>query len=252
MENDLVSIIMPSFNSAKFIAESIESVLGQSYKNWELIITDDCSTDNSVEIIKNYLKMDKRIVLSVLDHNCGAAVARNNSIDLSRGRFIAFLDSDDIWLPDKLSVQLKFFETHKEVSLVYSDYYVMRQKGRDLSFCPRGDSCSFRKLLYKCDIGCLTAIYDSGKLGKVYMPVTAKKREDYATWLKITKTGCKAFHCHFFVAKYRLTDKSVSRKKIALIRYQYNVYRTVCELPSIVSAFYVVAFALHKLFFKYW
>ena len=161
----LVSIITPSHNSSKFIGKMIDSIISQSYVNWELLITDDSSTDNTVEIIKKYTANDSRIKLFQLQENLGAGIARNNSIKFSNGRFIAFCDSDDIWFQNKLELQINFMiETNSE--LTYSGYREISEDGIPGKIRKAKPVLTYKEILRNNYIHCFTAIYDSLSLGK--------------------------------------------------------------------------------------
>ncbi len=221
----LVSIITPSYNCAGFIGETIESVLAQSYRNWELLITDDCSTDGSREIISEYVRKDSRIRLLCLDKNSGAGVARNNSIREAKGRFIAFCDSDDRWYPEKLEKQLSFM-AEKDCALSYTSYITCDEAGRTDGIVVCRQTETLRSLTRDDKIGCLTVVYDTEKVGKVYMPAL-RKRQDWAMKLKIMKLCRRAYGMKEPLAIYRHRDSSLSRNKTALIRYNIAVYREV-------------------------
>ncbi len=171
MPHPLVSIITPSYNSAKFIAETIDSVRAQTFKNWELIIVDDCSTDGSVEIIKKYQKQDKRIRLEVLLVNSGPAVARNRGIELAQGRYIAFIDSDDRWLPEKLEKQIAFMQ---ETGAAFSHCWYIKtdEQGKPNGRVnhPPPYELTYHELLKSNRIGCLTVMIDIKKLVKFICP----------------------------------------------------------------------------------
>ena len=165
----MVSIIIPTYNSSFFISQAIESVLVQTYKDWEALVIDDCSTDDSANIIKSYCQKDERIKYLKTEYASGSpTLPRNIGIKNSQGRYIAFLDSDDIWLPDKLEKQLKVF-TESEVAIVYSNYEKMEQNGK---CCGREiiapSTVDYSLLLKGNCIGCLTAMYDTEKVGKVF------------------------------------------------------------------------------------
>ena len=241
---NLVSVIMPSYNSAEFIAESIDSVIAQSYQDWELLICDDVSTDNSRDIIREYAARDKRIKLIELSENSGAAVARNTSIQASKGRFIAFLDSDDLWREDKLEKQTVFMKQHNVV-LSYTYYSVIDEQGQDTGkvMMPAG-RLTYKDLLKSNQIGCLTAIYDAGKIGKVEMPLI-RKRQDFALWLRILKKGHLAVCLHENLALYRNRTNSISSNKFDLVKYNWRLYRQV-EAFSIFKSAYYLAWNIYR------
>ncbi|HRS68168.1 MAG TPA: glycosyltransferase, partial [Paludibacteraceae bacterium] len=161
--NQLVSIITPAYNSSKFIEETIQSVLAQTYTDWELLITDDCSTDITLEIVEKYAAQDSRIKFFVLDQNSGAAAARNNSLARAQGKYIAFLDSDDLWLPQKLAWQLSYMQEH-DCAFSFSDYTLMNEDGVDLNkviHAPK--KINYHHYLRNTIIGCLTVMIDKEK-----------------------------------------------------------------------------------------
>lgn len=221
----LVSIITPSYNCSRFIDKTIESIQNQTYSNWELLITDDCSTDDSCKIIEKYIKLDSRIKLYRLKKNSGAGIARNNSIKESKGRFIAFCDSDDCWFAEKLEKQLAFLN-EKDCGMVYASYLTCEESGRTSGII----ICRHQESLYtlrKDDkIGCLTVIYDTYKVGKVYMP-NLRKRQDWAMKLKILQKCGMAYGLKEPLAYYRIRENSISRNKRALIKYNIAVYRKI-------------------------
>lgn len=238
----LVSVIMPNYNSEKYVEATVKSVLAQTYKKWELIFVDDCSTDKSLEIVKSF--DDERIKVFQNEKNSGAAVTRNSAIEKAKGSWISFLDSDDIWLPEKLEKQISFMYDN-DIAFSYTDYDVLNENNERIStFIPRLDVCSYNDILKHNHIGCLTAIYDSGKLGKVYMPVEAVKREDVACWLKILKTGKKAYCLHECLAQYKVHSNSVSSNKFKMMKYQWRVYRKVEKINLIKSIYYLACWAI--------
>ncbi|WP_160060260.1 glycosyltransferase family 2 protein [Psychromonas sp. L1A2] len=232
--SDIISIIMPSFNSEAVIAESINSVLIQTYSDFELIITDDNSTDNTIAIIRQYQGSDRRIKLFTLGENLGAGNARNNSIKHAKGRFIAFLDADDIWLPTKLEKQIKFMLDNR-YTLTYSAYQKFDRDG-DLGIINPPLEVSYNQLLYSNVIGCLTAIYDTKYIGKQYMPLI-RKRQDMGLWLTILKMVPKAYCLNEVLAKYRV-DSGMTQDKLLVLKYQWQFYREVVGL-NVFKAFKV-------------
>lgn len=244
----LVSIIMPNYNSEKFIRETVNSVINQTYKNWELIIVDDCSTDNSLEIVGQI--SDERIRVVRNDKNCGAAVSRNNAIALASGRFIAFLDSDDVWDENKLSKHLSFMVKTDSV-FSFTHYTVVNSEGETVTeFAPAKDEYDYKMILKHCYIGCSTVIYNCERIGKFYMPTDAVKREDFAAWLKILATGVKAVCFHESLTAYRVHSSSVSSNKFKIVKYQWRVYKRVEKLSLLKSLYYMAHWAIRG-FFKY-
>lgn len=237
MENfGLVSIITPSYNSANFISETIEGIINQTYKNWELLITDDCSNDGSVDIIKKYTSMDERIKLYVLDKNSGAGICRNNSIEKAKGRYIAFCDSDDVWMPQKLEKQLIFMNKNNS-ALTYSSYMTIDEQSNVNGIVVCMKRISFNSMKRDDGIGCLTAIYDTYKVGKMYMS-SLRKRQDWGLWLEILKKCRVAHGIKEPLAYYRIRLNSISNKKIALVKHNINVYRTILHFSLLKSYLY--------------
>ena len=241
---ELVSIITANYNAQKFIADTIESVLAQTYTNWEMIIVDDCSSDDSIEIIKQYMQQDKRIKLIELKNNSGAAIARNQAIEKAQGRYIAFLDSDDLWKSDKLEKQISFMLENK-YSFTYTNYNLIDENNIEYGKTFEAPKyVSYKDLLKTCSIGCLTAIYDTQYLGKVYMPVILK-RQDYALWLKILKMIDKAYCLEESLAIYRTRSNSISSNKLKAAQYQWRIYREIEKLNIITSSYYFIHYALN-------
>ncbi len=246
---ELVSIITPSYNAAKYIADTIQSVQAQTYTNWEMIIADDCSTDNTDEVVQNFLT-DTRIRYIKNEKNSGAAETRNNAISKAQGRWIAFVDSDDIWAADKLEKHIAFMK-EKEAALSFTHYTVVDEEGKEVAlYAPKKEEYTYKMILKHCSIGCSTAIYDREKLGTVYMPTNAEKREDFACWLQILRTGVNAFCLHESLTRYRVHRQSVSSSKGKMIKYQWRVYRRVEKLGFFKSLYYMCHWAI-KGFFKY-
>lgn len=240
----LVSVIMPCYNSAEYIGDSIDSVIAQTYENWELIIIDDCSTDNSLEIIEKY--KDTRIRILRNSENSGAAVSRNNGIDTAQGRYIAFLDSDDLWLPEKLSHQLEYMQA-RGCRFSFSHYFFDKGEEGISEFSPKRDEYGYKDILKHCYIACPTVIYDAERLGKVYMPTDAVKREDFGCWLSILKRGVKAFCLHESLVTVKIHVGSVSYNKTKMIKHQWNVYRRVEKLSLVKSVYYMAHWAIKGL-----
>ena len=245
----LVSIIMPSYNSVKFIPTTIESVLNQTYQNWEMIIVDDMSSDNSNDIINDFIQQDSRIKLIKLDKNSGPAIARNRAIKEAKGRYIAFLDSDDLWTPDKLSKQISFMQEH-DVALSYTGYYRIAEESAEIiDKIHVPEKVDYSELLKQNIIGCLTAIYDTQKIGKVYMP-DVRKRQDFGLWLNILKKVPYAYGVDEPLAYYRVRTASVSSNKILASTYNWKLYREVEKLP-LHKAIYYFGWYTYRSLLKY-
>ncbi|MCC5919856.1 MAG: glycosyltransferase family 2 protein [Cyclobacteriaceae bacterium] len=238
----LVSIITPLHNSAPFVTETIESVINQTYPHWEMIIVDDCSEDKGTDIVKEYAKKDRRIRLIENESNLGPAKTRNRAIEQSKGDYIAFLDSDDLWAPTKLAIQLEFMQSNK-YAFTYTEYFKISEDGKPQGTQLIPNKLNYKELLKTCPIGCLTVIYDAKQLGKVYMPII-DKRQDYALWLKILKTLPYAHGLKEKLATYRVRKSSVSSNKLKAAGYQWRVYREIESLGLIKSCFYFVNYFL--------
>ncbi|UFH59369.1 glycosyltransferase family 2 protein [Sulfurovum mangrovi] len=243
---ELVSIITPSYNSEKFIAQTIEAVLDQTYNNWEMIIVDDQSTDNSVKLIDAYAQKDTRIKCIVLEENSGPAVARNRAIEEAQGRYIAFLDADDLWMPQKLEKQIAFMQK-ENIALSYTGYYRFEQSKdqiKDEITVPL--KVDYHELLKQNIIGCLTAVYDTGILGKVTMPLI-RKRQDFGLWLKILKEVPYAYALQEPLAYYRIHTDSISSNKIITSKYNWKLYREVEKLPWYKAVYYFAWYTYRSL-----
>jgi teichuronic acid biosynthesis glycosyltransferase TuaG len=237
----LVSIITPSHNCSAFISETIQSVLNQSFSGWEMIIVDDCSTDNSVEVIQSFVEQDSRIKLIQLSENSGAAVARNTAIEAAQGRYISFLDSDDLWLLNKLEKQLSFMQKNN-YPFTYAAYDKIDENGKVIGHVGVPDKVSYVDLLKTNHIGCLTAIYDTEYFGKIYMP-TNTKREDFATWLQLLRKVDFAYGLDETVAQYRVYQGQASANKLKMAKETWRLYREIASLSLIQSIYYFSHYA---------
>lgn len=244
----LISIIMPMHNSAAFVGEAIESVLAQSYREWELIIVDDESTDASVSIVEAYAQKDSRIRLFRNPKPIKMPSApRNMGLSMAKGRYIAFLDSDDMWLPEKLTQQIPLMQ-NPQVAIVYSNYEKMTESGKKTGRvikAPR--QADYKKLLRGNVIGNLTGIYDKEKVGII--PFLNIHHEDYAMWLSILKRGFIAQNTGTVAARYRLSSSSVSTNKYRVLSWQWNIYRNIEHISIMKSTIYFVSYAF-KAFLK--
>ena len=226
MRPELVSVIMPTFNASKYLAGSIESILSQTYTNLELLITDDCSTDETRNILKEFSERDKRVKVKYLKENSGPGVARNRSIERAKGRYIAFCDCDDRWMPDKLERQIAHMRKH-DCALCSSSYLICDENDKITGVNISPSHVTLGMLKRDNKIGCLTAIYDIKRLGhKFYMPAI-RKRQDWALFLNILKECQICFCITEPLAYYRQRVNSVSSNKFSLVKYNVNVYETV-------------------------
>lgn len=222
---ELVSIIMPMYNCAEFVAQSIESVLKQTYQNWELLIIDDVSTDNAVEIVRGYT--DPRIRLLTNEINSGAAVSRNYALREAKGKWVAFLDSDDLWEAQKLEKQIAFMEDNG-YHFSYTQYAEINDDGKLTGTVWTGPRKVGKAKLFAYDyLGCLTVMYDREYVGLIQVP-SLKKCNDYAMWLKVVKK-CPCYLLAEPLAEYRVrTTGSITDRKAGVLRkvkFYYQMYR---------------------------
>lgn len=253
MDKELVSIITPSYNCSEFIEKTIKSVQNQTYKNWEMLITDDCSTDNSVEIIKAFAFKDPRIKLFQLEKNSGAGVARNKSIEHAQGKYIAFLDSDDKWMPEKLEKQIAFMQ-EKQCGLSYTSMINIDEHDNEIGIevAPKRHTLSQNKRDDK--VGFSTAVYDQEVVGKIFMP-TIRKRQDWGLVLSVLKKCKVAYGIKQPLAYYRIGHDSLSKNKLALVKYNIAAYKSVLGWSSLrahlfFSFVYLPSYLSKKLFLK--
>ncbi|WP_226036336.1 glycosyltransferase family 2 protein [Aquibacillus saliphilus] len=244
----LVSIITPAFNSERFIGSTIDSVKKQTYLNWEMIIIDDCSTDRTVELVEEKRQKDDRIKLIRLAENSGAAVARNAGINSAQGKFIAFLDSDDLWTDNKLEEQILFM-TKNNYAFTFSSYSIMDEEGNvnqvKKIFVPK--EVTYKSLLRSPGtVGCLTVILDKDKIEDVEMP-NIKSRQDFALWLKILRSGKKAFGLNKTLAHYRKVSGSISSNKIKAAQKNWHVYRRLEKLNTVSASWYFANYAVRAI-----
>ena len=234
--NELVSIIMPSYNTADYISESIKSVQAQGYSNWELIIVDDCSTDNTDDVVKPFL-VDSRIRYLKNERNSGAAVSRNRALREAKGRWIAFLDSDDLWAPEKLEKQIEFMKKNG-YSFSYTNYEEIDMAGQKTGVKITGPKKITKTGMFNyCWPGCLTVMYDAEKVGLIQI-ADIKKNNDYAMWLKV----CKKADCYLLDKELALYRKgrvgSVSTQNlVVMIKWHYKLFREAEKKGIIKSLF---------------
>lgn len=237
MIDGLVSVIMPSWNTGRFIGESIRSVLNQTYGNWELIIVDDCSTDNTDEVVASF--QDDRIRYFHNEHNSGAALTRNRALREARGEWIAFLDSDDLWTPEKLEYQLRFMEEHG-YSLSYTEYEKIDEASRPLHIHVSGPEQVNRRRMYNYDyIGQLTMMYSARVYGLIQIK-DIRKNNDYAIRLQLyKKPGTCAYLLKENLARYRVRAVSISHDKFRRkFKSHYDLFHTCDEKPAAAALWY--------------
>lgn len=238
----LISIITPVYNCQAYLSDTIKGILCQTFRNWELILIDDCSTDDSLYIAETYASTDERIILKKMSVNSGPAVTRNFGIKHARGRYIAFCDSDDIWLPKKLSNQLNTMNS-SNAAVCFSSYYKMLENGAKTDRIVKASSyVTYNMLLRSNYIGCSTAIYDTAVCGKVYMPDIIK-RQDYGLWLRILSKGHVAIALPEPLVYYRLRTNSVSSNKIKAAQYHWRVLRDATDVSFFNACLLFIQYA---------
>ena len=249
----MVSIITPVYNCEEFLEECIQSVLNQTLKDWELILVDDCSTDSSSIIINKYVALDSRIKLYSLNKNVGAGIARNKGIEISRERFIAFLDSDDYWHRNKLKLQIEYM-IRKNIDFSYTNFFELDKEDKVSKIILTPKSVNSFSLLFNNYIKTLTAIYDTKRIGKTYMP-NYRKRQDWGLWFNLLYKTNKAYRFTEPLAYYRTSNTSLSKNKLKLVKENFNFYRFFLQknlLQSFIMIilFFVVHFTFKMFFFK--
>ena len=236
MDNELVSIIMPTYNCAKFIGETIKSVIAQTYSNFELIIVDDCSKDNTKDVVNSF--DDERIKYYKLEKNSGAAVARTTAMNMAKGKYMAFLDSDDLWMENKLEHQLKFMKDNN-YNITCTAYEQVNEDGESLNkVIKTKKKADYNRILLDCPVGNSTVMYNVEALGKFEVP-NRRKRNDDALWLQMLKKEKYIYGMDEVLAKYRIRSNSISSNKLSLIKYHWQLYRDIEHLSVIRSVFHI-------------
>lgn len=241
----LVSIITPTYNCAKFIGRTIDSVLSQTYQNWEMIIVDDRSKDNTKEIVEGYMQKDPRIKYHLLSENSGAAVARTTAMKIAQGSYMAFLDSDDIWMPDKLERQLRWM-TENSYAFSCTAYEQIDEEdnllGKTINTVKKTD---YNRLLLDCPVGNSTVMYDVEKMGKFEVP-NIRKRNDDALWLQMLKKEKYIWGMPDVLMQYRIRKNSISSNKLGVIKYHWILYRDIEHLSVVRSVFHICYWCVIK------
>lgn len=240
MKEGLVSIITPVYNAERYIKDTIKSVQAQTYSNWEMLLIDDCSTDSSADLIKEAQADDNRIKYVKLDKNSGAAVTRNTGLSIAEGRYIAFLDSDDIWKPEKLKTQMDLLEKNK-VGFCFTSYRYAMEDGEPMKKVARApEKIDYNGLLKNTIIGCSTVLVDKKIVGDFRM-TNVRRGQDTATWLQLLKKTDYAYGVYEDLVWYRVVEGSLSHNKWTAIKRTWNTYRNVEHL-SLPKAMYVFVF----------
>lgn len=234
----IVSIITPNYNCSRFIAETIESVLAQTYANWEMIIVDDCSTDNSYEIALNYSKKDSRIKVLKNTKNSGAAFSRNSALDIAQGEYISFLDSDDLWEKEKLEKQLDFM-VNNNCDFSYTIYDLIDEESKKMNKEVRiPKKLSYLKYLHHCYTGCLTVMYKK-EIANDIRSFLIENNNDYGLFLQVLKKSKKALGLQSDLAHYRIRKSGISRKKLRKIKPYFQLIHDNLRFPYILVCWFL-------------
>lgn len=238
---ELVSIIMPNYNCADFVKQTVFSVINQTYTNWELLFVDDNSNDDSLYIVEEIAKNDNRIKIFRNKKNMGAAYCRNLALREAKGKWIAFLDSDDLWDKNKLECQIKFMEENN-YHFSFTKYNEIDDKNNLLNIEVKGPKIvNKRKMFHYCYLGCLTVMYDSYMTGIIQINENIMKRNDYALWLKVIKKIDKCYYFDKCLSSYRRRKKSISSgSKFNLIKYHYELFKKSENMSSIKSFYHTL------------
>lgn len=246
-----VSIITPAYNVEKWVLKTYQSIQSQTYTNWEWLITDDCSSDETLIILNKLAKEDHRVRVFSNTINSGAAVSRNNSIRNATGDFLAFIDSDDLWLPNKLEKQLEFMEM--DIDFSFTGYELIdANETRLLKSVDSSQVGSFSyqdMLRKKATLGCSTVMLRISSFEKITMPLI-RTGQDYALWLNLLKTGKKAYVLNDIYTQYRILPDSISRNKIKKAKRQWQIYREIEKLDFIDSSINFCFYAWRAVFRK--
>lgn len=240
------TVITPIYNAEDFLEETLKSISEQTYQDWEALLINDCSTDSSLAIAQRFAEKDSRFKIINRTESGGAAKARNDGISQAKGRFIAFLDSDDVWLSHKLETQISFMKSN-DIAFSFTSYKFLTEEGQITTEVKAPKEISYSKLLKGNVIACLTAVYDTEKLGKVLMP-DILKRQDFGLWLRITKMGVKGHGLQMPLAHYRLRKGSISSAKFNTMLYTWDLYRSVEKLSLFQSLYYISSHLLGATF----
>ena len=250
--NKTVSVIIPVYNVSSFIAQTIDSILGQSYKDVEIILIDDCSTDNSAEIISKYASLHSNIIYLRLEKNQGAAAARNKALSIAVGRYVAFLDSDDAWCEGKLEKQLAFMNK-KEAAISCTAMDTMDKSGNLLGSVRKvNEKIDYNLLLHNTMIATSTVIIDRNKTGNFQMP-NRRGGQDYATWLMLMRNGTICYGLDEVLSHYRVLSDSLSSNKLESIKQVWQIQTQdegINKISALVNVIHFMANAFIKHYIK--
>ena len=247
MTEGLVSVIMPTYNCAKFISETLDSIIAQTYENWEVVIVDDCSKDNTREIVDAYIAKDPRIKYFCLEVNSGAAVARTKAMEIAEGEYMAFCDSDDLWMPDKLERQIAFMRENG-YAFTCTAYEQINETTEPLNrVIKTKKKTNYNRLLLDCPVGNSSVMYSVKQMGKFEVP-NIRKRNDDALWLQMLKKEEYIYGMPDVLMRYRIRSNSISSNKLAVIKYHWILYREIEHLNVFRSAFHICWWCFLKVF----
>lgn len=247
MTKGLVSVIMPTYNCAAFIGETLDSIKAQTYTNWEVVIVDDCSKDNTKEIVEKYMADDPRIKYHCLEVNSGAAVARTVAMEKADGEYMAFCDSDDLWMPDKLERQLAFMNENG-YAFSCTAYEQIDEDSKSLERVIKTvKKTDYNRLLLDCPVGNSSVMYNVEKMGKFEVP-NIRKRNDDALWLQMLKKEKYIWGMPDVLMRYRIRKNSISSNKLKVIKYHWILYREIEHLNVFRSAFHIFWWCVLKVF----
>lgn len=244
--NGRVSVIIPVYNAAKYLEKTLQSIFAQSYADLEVVLVDDCSKDNSAEIIKNYQKEHPEIIYHKQETNMGAAVARNTALEIAQGRYVAFLDSDDIWKPDKIERQLELMRK-KEAAFCYTAIEMINEQDALIKGKRKvREKVDYKFLLHNTMIPTSSVVIDRSKLGDFRMPLR-RSGQDYATWLQLLRDGTVAHGINEALVQYRVGGKSLSSNKFKSIKQVWEIQTKDEGINKFSAFFHVILFALNAL-----
>lgn len=242
----LVSIITPVYNAKKYIVETIESVIQQTYNNWEMLVIDDCSVDGTASILLEYTTKNPRVKYIKTDKNSGVAVARNLGLSQALGKYIAFLDSDDCWMPEKLERQLEFMQS-RDIAFSFTSYQLMDENSCALHrYVHSKPAMKYQEIIRNTLIGCLTVMIDVEKVGIFQMPRIAHT-EDTMTWIIVLKRGYIAYGLPDVLSLYRVTSNSMTSQKHKMVKLQWSTYRDYCRFGVLKSMVYLISYAVNAI-----
>lgn len=244
MKEDLVSIITPAYNAEQYLSITIESILSQTYQNWELLISNDCSTDNTKKIAESYADKDNRIKVINAQRNGGVSAARNIAMEHATGKYIAFVDSDDLWHPEKLEKQISFMKKNN-YAFTYTSYQMIDKTGQKLNrYIYSADKMQHTDVIKNTLIGCLTVIVDREIVGDFTMPLIPHT-EDTMAWYEILRRGFTAYGMPEVLSYYRVSTTSMTSNKAKMVKLQWNTYRNYCKYGLIKTTYYLCCYAFN-------